>query len=183
MPSRRTFFKRASGIVAATVCALYIPSERLEFGVPKALALPEEEPRGVTLADFARQYQPANQQIAKLFEEYGPVLELVNGVPRANFIEGWEPETRLPSLERWVNDDDPSFMLARLDEALDVANSNGLSVSEIRLTREHRATLTAACGVDPDAETQDEWSRKRLIAYRGIPVARADRSELRIEKV
>lgn len=150
MPSRRTFFKRASGIVAAAACALYIPAERLEFGVPKALAsvgdyvpssggtltgvvteswtegvgvyyafpvdseapsyvLPAEEPRGVTLMDYAMQRQDSKfaNQIVKMFEEYDPVLELVNGMPRADFIEGWEPETRLPPLQRWVSAYEP----------------------------------------------------------------------------
>jgi hypothetical protein len=36
--NRRSFLKRASGIVAGAACALYIPAERLEFGVPKAIA-------------------------------------------------------------------------------------------------------------------------------------------------
>ncbi len=42
MPSRRTFLQRAAGLVAAVAAPLYIPSERLDFGVPRQkIAVPE----------------------------------------------------------------------------------------------------------------------------------------------
>lgn len=40
---RREFLKRASGIIAAVAAPLFIPSDRLDFGVPKQrIVLPEQ---------------------------------------------------------------------------------------------------------------------------------------------
>lgn len=41
MNSRRSFIKRVSGLVAAGACAPFIPADRLEFGVPKKILIPE----------------------------------------------------------------------------------------------------------------------------------------------
>lgn len=44
MPSRRTFLKRASGLVAAIGVPMFIPSERLGFGVPTQRLVAPEPP-------------------------------------------------------------------------------------------------------------------------------------------
>lgn len=61
--NRRSLFKRASGIVAGVACALYIPADRLEFGVPKQRDIPSG---GVRRAAYGYMVNPITSEVTKL---------------------------------------------------------------------------------------------------------------------
>lgn len=97
--NRRGFLKLAGGLVAAVAAPVFIPADRLEFGVPRTIALPPRAGLGLEYARMAAQlsgpidYQPRGpvtlaeslqlipslyaSDMVKMFEEQSVILQMM----------------------------------------------------------------------------------------------------------